>query len=58
MERAARFGVSEIAFDRVTLTYIPTGITVPDMPLEQITCLCLSNKFPRDLYAEFLAERK
>jgi len=54
---AAKFGVVDVPYEQVTLTYIPCYITVPDNPLEGIRSLCLSGKFPGDLYQEYQSTR-
>lgn len=54
---AEKFGVVDVAYEKVTLTYIPCHITVPDNPLEGIRSLCLSSKFPKDLYLEYQSSK-
>lgn len=47
-----------IARDGVQIEYQPTGITTLGTPLEEATGLCLSGKYPLELWTEFQREKR
>lgn len=49
-----RFGVFGVRVSGTGLTYIATGVSAPDAPLELMGNLVLRGKLPHQLYAEFI----
>jgi hypothetical protein len=47
-----------VTLDEIRLKYVPTAISAPDAPLERMHNLCLSGKYPVQLYDEWQQERR
>jgi len=56
-ERMSKYRPVTVNQKDVALTYIPIGVSAPDMPLEQAISLSLSGKGPQELFEEFKAEQ-
>lgn len=55
LNRIARYGPVGVTVGEVRLKYVPCAISAPDSPLEDARNLCLSGKYPGDLWREFEA---
>lgn len=58
MSKTRRFGAGSVTLGKVTFRYIACGIGAPDEPLERLSTLNLSGKYPRDLYEELLQSER
>lgn len=54
LERMSRYGCWELNNSVFTARYVATSVTAPDLPLERAQNLCLSGRFPNELWREFV----